>query len=121
MSSSLEKFPCTGCGLCCKNVANVLKRVDEGKVDEPYLEKVIREFPYKAMEDGSCEMLDEEGRCQVYDDRPDLCNTDTMFKNLWSKSMSKDEYFMLSASACNAMMRFHNVPKEFHIDEKQFN
>ncbi len=102
------------------NVSSVLNRAKEGKIDDPDLKKAIDAFPYKAMENGSCEMLDDNGKCKVYDNRPELCNTDVMFEKVWSKKMSKSDYFKESARACNNMIKYSELPKEFLIDEKQF-
>lgn len=79
-------FPCTGCGLCCQGI------------DE--LKRAYPSFPYKAKADGSCEKL-IDGRCSVYESRPEVCNIDRMAKKL---GVELGEYHRRSAEACNALM-----------------
>lgn len=50
--------------------------------------------------DGVCRNLTSNNLCSVYEDRPDVCNTRTMFKKLWSQYMSWDEYVHEAEVAC---------------------
>jgi len=54
------KFNCTGCGCCCSRVGKAMDNMKR------------LGFPYNAKEDGSCEMLDENKQCKVYENRPDV-------------------------------------------------
>ena len=66
----MPEFECTSCGLCCKKIGLILKSPPA----KSYLAKAQAEFPYQARADGSCEKLDEDNRCTVYDNRPLLCD-----------------------------------------------
>lgn len=61
-------FPCKQCGNCCKRVGEAINR---GLI-----------FPYKVKEDGSCEMLNKDNKCEVYDSRPVFCNISELAKIL---------------------------------------
>ena len=68
-------FPCTNCGLCCKNIKDVkeLKNFDRG--------------------DGICKYLDlETNLCTIYDTRPDICNIDKMFEKKYFKYLIQFSY-----------------------------
>lgn len=55
-------FICTRCGLCCRNI---------DKIPE------LREF-HKG--DGVCIHLSEDNLCNIYMNRPDICNTEKMYE-----------------------------------------
>ena len=64
------EFPCTKCGQCCRNLDRTLK----SDYNNVILNELRDSFPYKPSEDGSCEMLTEDGLCSVYETRPNFCN-----------------------------------------------
>ena len=90
-----EKFPCTQCGCCCRRVGDALKQGIE--------------FPYGAKEDGACEML-ENNMCKVYNDRPTVCNIDSVIKLL---GQDKQEYYKESIRLCNKMMNEDGISEEY--------
>ena len=47
---------------------------------DPFRQFLVSKFPYKTLEDGSCEKLTEDGLCSVYEDRPVMCNVKLMAK-----------------------------------------
>ena len=101
------KFPCTGCGCCCKRVGTVKQFLTE------------EEFPYNSNEDGSCEMLIDD-KCSVYDNRPDICD---VYKMFLKSDMDIKEYYKLNIEQCNKFMDEDNIPLNFRITnyEKQHN
>lgn len=94
-------FPCTKCGCCCKRIGHVIK-IAKGS------------FPYKADENGACEML-ENNKCKVYDHRPDLCNIDKMATLC---GFDKEVFYVENIKACNEMMDQDNIPLEYRITLK---
>jgi len=96
-------FPCTNCGLCCKNVKTVL----DGRhfVSNPVIKKALDDFPYNTDESGACEMLTDDGCC-VYETRPDVCNIDTMAR---LQGVSLNEYYLASAQSCNMIMAINGL------------
>jgi Fe-S-cluster containining protein len=92
-------FPCSGCGCCCKRV---------GKAIETY----GIDFPYKVDASGTCEMLDEEYLCKVYEDRPLICRVDELAEVL---NIPKQEFYQANISACNKMMDEDNIDQYFRI------
>jgi uncharacterized protein len=90
-------FPCTMCGCCCRRIGDIIKQGIE--------------FPYKAMSDGACEML-EDNKCKIYDSRPTICNIDKLAKIL---HIERKEFYKENIKACNQMMDDDNIPQEFRI------
>jgi Fe-S-cluster containining protein len=101
-------YPCTGCGECCKRVQTVL----EGSHDHPVIRELVKRFPYKAQEDGSCEMLTKEGRCSVYDTRPLLCNIKLLRVLLQA---DEEEYYRINSYWCNSMIREAGLGEEYLV------
>jgi len=91
-------FPCTGCGLCCQNITDIveLKEYDLGN--------------------GTCKYFDTiGGLCKIYETRPSICRIDKMFDMKYHKQFTKDEFYKLNADACNAMQDRYKVDKSFKI------
>lgn len=79
-------FECTKCGECCKRVGLF-----------PFMRKYDRG-------DGACIHLTEDNLCDIYEERPDICNTDKLFQRIYSRTMSREEYDRMNMDACRAMM-----------------
>jgi hypothetical protein len=51
-----------------------------------------------------CRFFDEEtGLCSIYEHRPPICNTDTMFEHYFSKFMTREEYDKKNEEACKQL------------------
>jgi Fe-S-cluster containining protein len=85
------------CGCCCKKVGVVIEQGIE--------------FPYKARENGECEML-ENNKCKVYDNRPTICNIESIIK---IRNLDREEYYKKNIEICNKMMDEYNMPQEYRI------
>ncbi len=62
-----DRFPCTSCGLCCKNITGIIELIgfDAGN--------------------GVCKFLDlETNLCKIYESRPLICRIDEAHKKLYS-------------------------------------
>ena len=110
----MDSFPCTQCGQCCRHVGPLLE--DKDNLLDPLRKALVDSFPYQARDDGSCEMLDKDGLCSVYDDRPMLCNI-----YLMAKAQNKDltDYYLTSAQLCNKMIINAGLPAEYLINLEQ--
>ena len=106
----MNTFPCTSCGLCCKQLGNVLKYGSP----EPIIQELIDRFPYKPNPDGSCPMLDTQNRCLVYDQRPIVCNIKLVAILL---KQPIEERFKLNIEACNTMIRQAGLDESYLIAE----
>ena len=103
----MKDFPCTSCGLCCKvNLVFLLNNKD--KFPEFY-QFIISKFPYKVLEDGSCEMLDSDNQCSVYNDRPLLCNAKLL-------SISMHIPYEVIAQNCNDLIDKYGLDESFKVD-----
>ncbi len=97
-------FNCTGCGLCCKEIGNIIK----SKPPFPWMEAAHNAFPYKAKADGSCEKL-KDNKCTVYDDRPLLCNIERMADET-DMPISKETWFEMNYIGCRTLQ------SELHLE-----
>ncbi len=102
------KFPCSGCGSCCRRVGKAFKALGltRNKKDD------IKYFPYKWDKNGVCEMLTENNKCSVYDNRPTICNIDKMAKTI---NANIPIYYEMNIQACNKMMDDDGVGLEYSI------
>ena len=75
-------FKCDMCGLCCKNISGIieLKENDDGT--------------------GRCIYLNQNNLCRIFDNRPEVCNTEKMYNNIYRYFMSKAEYDTLNILGC---------------------
>lgn len=103
----LDKFPCSGCGCCCKRIDKLLVNIDN--LESP--NKEILHFPYKH-ENGRCEKLGKNNECIIYENRPLVCNFE---KFISAFDLNKEEVFEISMKSCNEMMEEDDIPKEFKI------
>lgn len=93
-------FPCTQCGICCKNISHIraLKELDLGN--------------------GICKYLDlDSNMCKIYENRPEICNIGTMYKQYFYKTYTYSEFVRLNIKACNDMQEVFKVDKKFRIKE----
>lgn len=96
-------FNCSGCGCCCRRIKTAVESVKH--ID-------VLSFPYSWDDSGKCEMLGEDNKCKVYDERPLICNVDklmTFFK------YPEEEFYSLNRKSCNEMMDIDNVPQLYRI------
>lgn len=92
-------FPCSGCGLCCKNIQ---------KVEE------LKDFD---LGNGICKYLDLiSNDCTIYDSRPDICSIDKMFEKEYKTYFEKKEFYILNANVCNQLQEEAVLDKEFKIE-----
>ncbi len=80
----MEKFPCAKCGTCCRNI---------DKIEE------LKEFD---LGNGTCKFLRND-LCGIYDERPDICRVDLMYKKYFSKRYSLEEYYLLNIEGCKKL------------------
>ena len=76
-------FPCTKCGICCKNLNehDLYKEMDRG--------------------DGICINLNEsDDLCRIYKDRPLICRIDEMHE-AYFKNIKKEDYILSNVMACH--------------------
>lgn len=102
-----NKFPCTGCGCCCKRVDIGVNRIKELAIDKPEFS-----FPYKWDQTGRCENLQDDNSCSIYDKRPIICNIDKVISLL---KISKKEFYKLNIISCNKMMDEDNISSKYRI------
>lgn len=87
---------CKDCkAYCCRKIGMVNKDLDRG--------------------DGVCKHLDENNKCEIYNNRPLICNTDRLYEVLYSKFMSKEEWVLLNIKGCE---KLHEDFKETNQEEE---
>ncbi|WP_084722394.1 YkgJ family cysteine cluster protein [Photobacterium aquae] len=85
-NSSLQPFPCNGCGKCCANVhlSDQTRTLDRG--------------------DGICRHLDTISRqCQIYEERPDICRVALQFERHYAAQFTWDEFVSLNLAICEQL------------------
>lgn len=87
-----ERFKCDKCGLCCRCLAN------NPNIKGTVLEKWDRG-------DGVCRHLTKDNLCDIYDSRPDICNVDRLYHQLYKDSMTLDEYHEMQRNACEVIKK----------------
>lgn len=78
-------FTCTKCGFCCRNI---------GEIPE------LAEFHTG---DGICIHLSDENLCNIYANRPDICNVEKMYELTYKAIMSKSEYERRNMEGCKLL------------------
>lgn len=81
-------FPCTQCGLCCKNV------------------HVAPETQFLDRGDGACKYYDDASKkCTIYEQRPNICRVDRMFKLQYKEVYTWNQYVDLNIQACEVLQK----------------
>lgn len=100
------KFPCSGCGCCCKRIKSVVEVLKLKDINSPLY------FPYAWNSKGVCNNLDKQNKCKVYENRPLICNIEKLTEFLGYDKLS---FYQENISACNKMMDEDNIPLQFRI------
>ena len=112
------EYPCTQCGMCCKQVGKVLENREAALplLQDTPLGQHLADFPYQAKEDGSCEMF-ENNVCLVYGSRPTICNIKAFTQDLPTEQ--KVLHYLRNVDACNAMMDAADIDQSLRIDKQK--
>ena len=95
----MTEFLCSSCGACCMIAGKTGYLPDRG--------------------DGACSFLDEENKCSIYEDRPDVCRVDVMHK-INNPELSKKEYFIKSTKACHKIIDLLKINIKYKIPLKDY-
>ena len=106
----MADFPCSSCGECCKQIGSALNVSHSN----PIIQELFDKFPYKANPDGSCEMLNNENQCKVYENRPLICNIKLL--SILFKTDTQD-FYKLSAEACNELIEKAGLDEKYLIKD----
>lgn len=89
-------FPCDKCGTCCKHIDLIpqLNEYDNGK--------------------GRCIHLMTNNLCDIYENRPDICNIEKMYELNYSKYMTEEEYVKLNVEGCREIKNSDEYKKRKH-------
>tara|TARA_B100001059_G_C17337010_1_gene334042 strand:+ start:204 stop:494 length:291 start_codon:yes stop_codon:yes gene_type:complete len=83
---STNKFPCVGCGACCRKLGLLSK-------------EQLLDVGLESDDKGHCTNLKEDNSCSIYDNRPEICVVSNRGTNY-----SKKEYNKIVADICNTWM-----------------
>ncbi len=75
------------------------------------MQHLLQTFPYQPNADGSCPMLDGD-RCRVYEDRPALCNLETIQEML---QVPDEVWLQLNGASCNQLIREAGLGVEWFV------
>lgn len=102
-------FNCSSCGACCKRIGWYKDKFKE------------LNFPYKVNEKGWCEMLDENNKCKVYNNRPDICSVEKTFYNFIEKQgITQKEAYLQQTKFCNKYIKEDKLDKKYLLDESKY-
>lgn len=105
---------CTGCGACCRRIDKALPETRE-LLKKQGVSKSLMKFPYKWDETGKCENLDENGKCSIYDTRPNICRVDWIIEKA---KLDKNTFYPILINSCNKLMDDENIDEKFRIIDK---
>lgn len=79
-------FDCSMCGECCRHIDLIpdLAEFDDGT--------------------GVCKYL-HGNLCSIYENRPDICNVDTMYDKVYHAQFSKEEFYKINQDACKEIIK----------------
>jgi Fe-S-cluster containining protein len=83
---TLTPFPCTQCGLCCRNVhlAEQTQHLDRG--------------------DGACRHYSDANKhCLIYDSRPDICRVDQQYQMHYADRYSWASFVEVNIEVCRVL------------------
>lgn len=101
------EFNCSSCGACCKRIGALKDKFKE------------LNFPYDVNEKGWCTMLDENNKCKVYNNRPDICSMEKMFYSVFQKSgMTKKQTYLENTKMCNQYIKEDKLDDKYLLNEK---
>lgn len=104
------KFNCSGCGACCKRMGLIKDRFKE------------LNFPYDVNEKGWCTMLDENNKCKVYNNRPEICNIENMFHKLYKPlGITQKQAYLENTKICNHWIKEDKLDEKYLLDETIYN
>lgn len=87
-----QPFPCNQCGLCCRNLQGI---------------EALQEYD---LGNGTCKYL-IDNKCSIYEDRPEICQVDTMFEKYFYKHMNWDQYVLENIKVCQQLQKDNGVPE----------
>jgi len=97
-TSEVLTFPCTGCGLCCQNIATI---------------KELKDFDLGT---GVCKYFDSINHsCTIYNNRPQICRVDSMYEAEYNKYFTKEEFYLENAIVCNHLQEEYKINKSFRV------
>ena len=105
----MDNFPCTKCGLCCKQLGDTLANKDSLPQK---LQDLLSIFPYRPKPDGSCPKLTEDGLCSVYESRPIICNI-TLSSKLYNHDIT--DWYRINADNCNNLIEKAGLSTDYLV------
>lgn len=91
----MKTFPCTSCGACCSSIVGI---------------DFLKEFN----QDGKCSML-KNNKCTIYESRPLLCKIDESYDQIFSSYMTKEDFYLQNAKACNELQEKLNIDIGYRV------
>lgn len=58
-----------------------------------------------------CKHLTEDNKCDIYENRPLICNTDRLYDTLYKDIMTREEYDAVNAQGCAALSNYFEKGK----------
>ena len=95
------KFLCSGCGACCKRISNNPDFQD-----------------YVDPKTGWCKHLQEDNSCEIYENRPDICDVAKGFSS--SGFDNRINFYKMNNMYCNQFQIEDGMDKKYRIDIRDY-
>ena len=93
---------CNNCkAYCCRKIGLIDPSLDRG--------------------DCVCKHLTKDNKCDIYENRPLICNTDKVYELFFSSIMTRDEYDRINAECCIKLRNEYESIKETSQDKEESN
>jgi len=72
------------------------------------------------MPNGVCKYYNYETKgCNIYENRPDICNIDKTYELKYFKNYSKKEFYKLNAQVCNFLQEKEQLNLNYRVHIKE--
>lgn len=109
-----EGYPCSSCGACCKRIDKSIVETRE-LLKRNGVSRHLMKFPYKWDETGRCENLQDDGKCGIYDKRPNICRIEWITEKA---KLNKNNFYPELIKSCNKLMDDTGIEEKFRIIDK---
>ncbi len=92
----MNSFLCVKCGLCCQSLNHI---------------PLLNQFN---LGNGVCKFYHtDDCSCQIYKDRPIVCNVELFYDKYLKDKMNRDEYYGLNYKHCLSLMQDHGASEKY--------
>jgi uncharacterized protein len=95
--NNLPDFPCTECGICCKNI------------------NLIPELSQYDLGNGTCQYLGIDLRCTAFELRPYICQSKAIYIKQYHDKIAYKDFMYLSAKVCTTLQKAWGIDEKYRV------